>query len=63
MRLRELCNKTFTRNAVSFLVVLLASFVVLVAGEYFRAKKVSQEESIERMESYSGCVTSTGEPC
>ena len=56
-------NKTFMRNMVSFLIVLLASFIVLVTGEYLRNKRLSQEGDIDRMESYSGCVTSSGEPC
>ena len=48
---------------VSFLIVLLASFIVLVTGEYLRNKRLSQEGDVDRMESYSGCVTSSGEPC
>lgn len=60
MRIRELCNHTFVKNAISFLVVLLVSFVVLVTAEYFRAKKVTDEG---HRESYSGCITNTGEVC
>lgn len=60
MRFRELCNHTFVKNAISFFVVLFVSFVVLVTAEYVRAKKVTNDGY---MESYSGCVTSSGEPC
>ncbi len=61
MPARELFNRTFFRNTVSFLVVLLASFLVLVVGEYVRTQQMSQEATL--IESYSGCITSEGSPC
>ncbi len=62
-------NKTFFRNTVSFLAVLAVSFLILVAGEYVRTHKTPDEEEArtitvdETFQSYSGCITASGEPC
>jgi len=54
-------NRTFFRNALSFIAILTVGFAVLFVAEYFLER---HEANIsENVDVYSDCITNTGDPC